>query len=61
MRLFQPGATYTSGYAFGRVRSDLPRELRAPRADGYGGPWSFPGSPTDRLRFRYRTPLRWGW
>ena len=59
-RLFQPGATYSSGYAFGQTRYDLPRELRYPRADSYGGPWSFPGSPTDRLRFRQRTPLRWG-
>ena len=59
--LFQPGATYSSGYAFGQIRRDLPRELRYPRADGYGGPWSLPGSPTDRLRFRLRTPLRWGW
>ena len=60
-RLFQPGATYSSGYAFGQIRYDLPRELRYPRADGYGGPWSLPGSPTDRLRLRRRTPLHWGW
>ena len=59
-RLFQPGATYQSGYSFGQTRYDLPRELRYPRADSYGGPWSLPGSPTDRLRFRQRTPLRWG-
>ena len=60
-RLYQPGASYQSGYAFGQIRRDLPLELRYPRADAYGGPWSLPGSPTDRLRFRRRTPLRWGW
>ena len=53
-RWFEPGATYSSGYAFGQKRWDLPRTLRYPRADSYGGPWYLPGSPTNRLR--YQTP-----
>lgn len=49
-----PGRTYSSGYAFGEVRRNLPADMRFPRADGLGGPWYLPGSPTNELRFRRR-------
>ena len=52
-RAFEPGWTYSSGYAFGQKRWDLPRRYRYPRADGYGGPWYLPGSPTNRLRYQF--------
>lgn len=51
------GMRYSSGYAFGEVRRDLPAQIRFPRADGYGGPWYMPGSPINELRLRYRLPL----
>ena len=52
-RAWEPGWTYSSGYAFGQKRWDLPPRYRYPRADAYGGPWYLPGSPTNRLRYQF--------
>ena len=46
--------TYSDGYAFGQKRYGYPFDLHRGagfRADGYGGPFFFPGSPTNYRRF----------
>lgn len=54
-RFTNPGATYSSGYAFGQLRRDLPASQRLPRAESLGGPWYLPGSPTNEIRLRRRS------
>ena len=54
------GATYSDGYAFGQKRYGYPFDLHRGagfRADGYGGPFYFPGSPTNYRRFGTWPPV----
>lgn len=54
-RFTNHGATYSSGYAFGQLRRDLPASERLPRGQSLGGPWYLPGSPTNEIRLRRRS------